>query len=780
MKLFLTVIPRTSAAAAQDNSSPGPILLFDDGVWTSSGPSRDAVAQVSATFVAQEMHRQAPPTELMPAAKGGVACFRYGPRPSPPYDAVFFHKSRSVSSVLPRLPSTQDASAAELDETPHSLTTLSRLRSSYQPWQSLPTYAAARAAMPEASTPTFSSATAPVYESFLSLWLLDLIEKMMQQVAVTGYLFYVDGIAVDLGTRKEIHASLRADSGAVRVLRSAADVHAYLAQCEQAVDELTSRRSPRVPYHLMITVRVSPSDADAAPTEELPTVVFLDLASPIGATGGSDAPTEVMSHLREQLRLFDRQLGASMSSSARNLPALLKTNSNADHRWLGFLQSCQLARAEKIGIFSLTQQEGGDAFSVSADEMGCDPFVLSAVLRQRALEEAVNSGVLPPHHSTGRSRLRRMKDTMEVAERDVISSLDSAPSKFFVPTSQRAGSISESSMPLQFLVAVPLYSRNGKGTQGGGEPSPGKPRSGAETPVCAAGLLAFLVTAECMARGALINSESHARDLISVRWALWAPPSSTPVTNVAMRVLKAMNRLKQQRVSSAPQKRPPPLMQVHLSATGHLPTLSSKTPLSRSSFSQLYSPEAALGRLPPFTSTQSSRQTTPSTKTPSSRRSVANSATARHPLRRGLLVEAEGKSRVSSTAVSPKSSRSQTPQKNGKRRYSTLEVALLERARSGSHRSSPCLSPPKGGGVELLYPLVRSFHAELTLQDNIMAEEMMARSKIELREMRRRRVLESFSDKCKSPAASAPCRRPSSSRQCGSGPRPTRVFFTAY
>lgn len=276
MRLFLTVISDTPARALQNSSdatasSPDTVALFDDGVWTRSGPSHDAVAQVSATFVAQEIHRQAALTELVYSTKEDVVCFRYGPRPPPQLDLVFFHRRRSsLPDARQKSSSTRLVTSVESAGMSSPLITPSTSHSSERFARSLPSSSLAKSVEQNAlplipgSAVTTSGSNA-VYASVFSLWLLEIIAVKRQHVTVSGCLLSVHGTAVDLSTGHDIHAPLTVHTGAPRTLRCPEDVHAYLAQCEVTIKEVTSRRTPPVPFHMWVTVRVG-STSDSGST----------------------------------------------------------------------------------------------------------------------------------------------------------------------------------------------------------------------------------------------------------------------------------------------------------------------------------------------------------------------------------------------------------------------------------------------------------------------------------------------------------------------------------
>lgn len=812
MRLFLTVIPHSSLRAAQDSSSPDTITIFDDGVWTRSEPSSDAFTQVSATFVAQEVQRQAALTEVLRRSKEDVVCFRCGPRPPPQLDFMLFHKQDLLSLGLQtKTSSVRQQTSAESAGVSSTLATPTISLSSTHSERSLPSSSSAKSEQRD----KLSFTSASMYDSFLSRWLLEVVTVQKLQATLSGCLFFVDGTAADLNTQQNVRAPLSTRTGTTRVLRTADDVHTYLTHCERAVLELTKRRTSPTPYHMWVTVRVgaSPCVTAAAPAaDDVSAVTFLDLACPADYTGMLRGGART--RLREQLRLFGRQLSTA-SSEATQLPGLPNANSptapTADRRWLGFLQSCQLSRVEMIGVFCLAQKTGRNPFDVSPKENGCDLLALSAELRQRALVDAVNNGALHPQHPSTRDRLRRLK--LQRKEKKTKST------QLITPTSPKRRSISteavsrsvpqiepviESMPQLPSLkhVPSPVLLRNVKSAQSPGSRSPTKSnnsRNNVANTARLTDLFASLDAEEDMARGTLIESEARARDLVWMRWVLRAHPPNTSVIDVARQLSSAVSRLQRQKVRSAPLRQPPPLIQADLAATARAPSSSrhsnhssNKTP-SSSTASKLHVAVPALTphscgmvhmALPLITPTASPSHVVSSVTSPSYRHSAATSVMTRHALRSEVLDDAGGRPHrdgIASAAESPQVSPTLSATGRRRRRYSALEVALLKRAHSATQRSSPAASQQNGGEVELLYPLVRSFHAEVTAQDAVMAAELMARSTIELRELNRRRTLESLAAEQQATAtATSPTNvRMPNGRQYSASPKASRVFFYA-
>jgi hypothetical protein len=814
MRLFLTVIPLTPVRGGQSGAaavSPDTVTLFDDGVWTRSGPSPQAIKHVAAAFVAQEMHRKAALTELVYMAKNGVVCFRFGPRASPQRDCLFFHKRRSPSFGFPKSPLARGAPSAESAGMSSPLITPSTSFSSERIGKSLPSSSLVRSSeqemplLPTTSTTTTSTTTftTSMYESLFSLWLREVIQVKRQHVTVSGCVLFVDGTAIDLSTRRVVHAPLsNTHAGATCVLRCADDAHAFLAQCEQAVTELAGRCTPPVPYHMWVTVHLGAVSGEADTTDELPWVTFLDLASTADCAGESEITRAYATRVREQLRLFERQLGTPASMSApeqRTSP--LDITTTADRRWLGFLQSCQLTRAKIVGIFSLTEEAGRSVFSATTSDGDHDVFAWSAELRQRALEEAVNSGVVHPTHAAVRDRTRRTKKKTKRVATDALTSHQPASVKCVSPTSQLHEPFLATSPQLPSLRSMPqplpLPLRNSRSCQSLDETSHSSSRSGTSSAARFVDLVGRLVAEETAARSALMSSETRARDLRWMRWALRAHPPHTSATCIARQLSSAASVLVRPKIHSAPSKRPPPLAQADLAATagaqwkhrggnGHS---YSTTPAYSASRSPAAAPrrrkscsEVVHEALPLITPPPSTSHATSGLLTPSHRRPTAVGTAVRPVLHPEFLSAAERCSSYFAGGnegfVTPQFCASPSRGASGThRRYSALEVALLERAHSCAAQSPSAISPHNGSEVELLYPLVRAFHAEVTAQDTLMAAEFMARSKVELREMNYRRTIENLAAERGKVVASTVCPPVLSGRRYPASPRVSRVFF---
>ncbi|KPA83761.1 hypothetical protein ABB37_01993 [Leptomonas pyrrhocoris] len=632
-----------------------------------------------------------------------------------------------------------------------------------------------------------ATATAAVYDSFLARWLLETVVVQRRVATVCGGLLYVDGTAVDLSTLRDVTTEPNINGGITCVLRCADDVHACLTQCEHAVRELAHRHSPHVPYHMWVAVRVGAAGAVTAQSEELPVVTFLDLAPPADGTGeGGPLDDHIAACLREQLRLFDRQLGspASASASATELRRERKTTSQADERWLGFLRSCQLSRAQTIGVFSLAEQAGENPFNVAAGERGCDALALSAELRQRALEEAVNNGVVHPQHAAARHRQRRLKTKKKgTQEKDKVSPPTFASAESASSTSPQTMHLLVNTPQLPSLKQTPSSSRKTTAGQICREESlSGSYNDAANTPRVVA-RQAVLDAEEHRARGALINSEPSSRNASGVRRALQVRPPDTSVTVVARQPSRTVSRQRRQQVFSAPAQRPPPVPvppQPGLAATARALRGSSKTPSAKPPDCTWHSPDSVHEVLPILSPSSAARHAVSSPTTPLYRLSPANSSRRRRRPRPDFLFEVDKRNDMPSSAASPTTSASPSRATSSRRRYSALEMALLERAHSRSPRSTPAATPNNGDEVELLYPLVCIFHAELTAQDNLMAAELMARSKIELREMHFRRKLEKLNAEHNFVVASPRFWSTSSGRLYAASPNSLRPFFAAY
>lgn len=761
MRLFLTVSPPPTATGAAADTVP----LFDDGVWTRSGPSQEAVHSTSVAFVAREMHRQAALTELLRTSAADVVCFRYGPRPAAAHDALFFHHRHPLAASPPKALSAR---------APPSMESTGMSSTCVTPWLSLSSVrslVSSSLEKPAGHLPASPQLTT-TFDSLVALWLLETLSVAKQHVAITACLFFVDGSAVDLATRQELYAPLSVHTAAARQLRCAEDVHAYLAHCEQSVMDAARRRNRQTPHHMWMSARVGGGGL----ANMSPAVTFLDVAYPVDASGVDSSDGDVAARVHEQLRLFRRQLGlaATAAEDSQQLqPSPHNARTTADRRWLGLLQSCQLSRAASVGIFSLAAREGRDVFELSAEEVDCDPFALSAELRRHALADAVNKGVLHPQRNVSRRRGGRR------TKKGQRSGAALSP-----PTSANTGALFLAAPPPSSTHLPPLRQHHRVTV------TPNELALSARSPAGAEwrhrDVAALLVAEETAARAALSEGEARARELTWLRWALRAHPPETSTEAVARRLTAAASRVEQPAVQSAPSRRPPPLQQADLAATVRVVSVQRGTPSHR--VPRHPSPATAPDLVPILTPAISVSRAASCAASPSMREASAASRVSAHPeFLVQVMIDDDGvhheveRPRRLSVSVSPQASASTSRVASARRRYSTLEVALLERAHSATRRSSPGNSPKSGSEVELLYPLVRSYHAEVVAQDTMMAAEMMARSKIELREMNRRRTVERWVRDC---GANSTAQVPavgcdSHGRRYYASPRASRVYFDA-
>lgn len=741
MKLFLTVVERHNSTNSSDVTPTDDVALFDPGVWSRTATSEMARRNVSASYVAQQVYRHAALTQLAKVALSSAVCFRYGPRPPPHLDSFLFHK-RCRPTGHGRC-GTPPAAAAPPVCAPSPL--ISSSSSSF----SVNMAATSPGTGQQRSTAAGASDSATEYDSLLALWLRELLSGTDSSVTVTALLLFVEGTAIDMATGSKVHTPLNIGSGTARQLRTHEDAMAFLHACESTLHH-SAAEFPRCPYHVCVAVLVGTHGGSHGKNP----VIFLDVAAAAPESAG--AHQEV--RLREQVALFGRQLGADATTATPH--ARQRTRKAEDEQWLSLLQSCQLSRASLVGLVYVACEAGHDPFGHSRVEgTDCDPFTLASVLRQRALLEAVNNGVLHP-------QLRKLSRARNRATaRAVKLPASGATTRSRAPASPLKGRPSRGRQrPQQHSPKLPYLARDSvppRRTQEHSIVFYGVSRCGRS-----ADLLARIEEEEHHARVALSSAEQRAWNLAELRWILRAHPPGKSIDAMLRRFahnVDGVSRPEQQHPHSVPPRfLPPPLNVAQLATAISRP---STTATRRSSF-------ASATRTPESTSpggTVRTRVTASMLPTSPSRLALAStfftrrittplffreagsppqnqddprahSASSHVAVRGHNATELERRRLKSGATFSLATDSPNARACTTARRLSAIETALLARAHSSSQRSLPSPSPCTGE-VERLYPLVRAFHVEMCEQDALMAEELMMRSRIEHKEKNCRKTL---------------------------------------
>ncbi|CBZ23604.1 hypothetical protein, unknown function [Leishmania mexicana MHOM/GT/2001/U1103] len=788
MKLFLTVVGRRNSTRSSDAAPTDDVVLFDPGVWSRTAASEMARWNVSASYVARQVYRHAALMQLAKVASEGAVCFRYGPRPPPHLDSFLFHKRSRVTGHGRGGTPPPPAAAAAAVCTPSPLISSSGSFSSVSMATTSPRTGQTR------STAAGASGSATEYDSLLALWLRELLSGTGGSVTVTALLLFVGGTAIDMATGSEVHTPLSVGSGTARQLRTHEDAMVFLHACESTIHH-SSAEFPRCPYHVCVAVHAGAHGGSHGRSA----VTFLDVAAAAPESAG--AYDEV--RLREQVALFGRQLGAEATTAMPH--ARPRTRKASDEHWLSLLQSCQLSRASLVGLVYIACEASHDPFGHSRVENDCDPFTLATALRQRALLEAVNNGVLHPHlrkpsHAQKRATAQPVKPP--TSDATTTSRAPDSPPK---GRSSRGRQRQQQHSP-----RLPYLTRGSVPPRRAQEHSIaccGFPRCGRS-----ADPLGRIGREEHHARVALSSAEQRARRLAELGWILRSHPPGKSIDAMLQRLTHNVDRVsrpKQQQPHPVPPRSlPPPLTKAQLATAMSLP---STTATRRSSFtSPTRTPESASPDGPV------QRRVTVSILSTSPSCVALESPFTRHITTPPILSEVgsppqnEGDPRAHSVS-SPAAVRGPTAAEverrclrsgasfslardspkahtcTSARRFSAIETALLARARS-SQRSLPSHSPRRGD-VERLYPLVHAFHVEMCEQDALMAEELMVRSRIEHKERNCRKTLSvARTDSARRPSVlwlsetgtqqqQPDPQAPLSNRWRSAHPRPLRIFF---
>ncbi|TPP49713.1 hypothetical protein CGC20_19775 [Leishmania donovani] len=718
---------------SSDATPTDDVALFDPGVWSRTTTSEMARRNVSASYVAQQVYRHAALTQLAKAALEGAVCFRYGPRPPTHLDSFLFHKRSRLtehgrSGTLPAAAAPPVCTSSPLISSSCSSFSVSMTATSPRTGQ-------------KRSTAAGASGSATEYDSLLALWLRELLSGTGISVTVTALLLFVDGTAIDMATGSEVHKPLNVGSGTARQLRTHEDAMAFLHACESTIRH-SAAEFPRCPYHVCVAVLVGAHGG----SHRRNTVTFLDVAAAAPESAGAEEEVR----LREQVALFGRQLGAEAATATPH--ACQRTRKAEDEQWLSLLQSCQLSRASLVGLVYIACEAGHDSFGhFRVEENGCDPFTLVSVLRQRALLEAVNNGVLhlqlrKPSHAQKRANARSVK--LPTGDATTTSRAPDSPPKGRPSRGRQRPQQHRSRLPYLTRGSVP-------------------PRRAQEHSIVFCGFprcsrsvdpLARIGREERHARVALSSAEQRARKLAELRWILRAHPPGKSIDAMLRRLAHNVNRVsrpEQQHPHSVPPRfSPPPLNEAQLA-----------TAINRSS----------------TTATRWSSFTSPM-RTPES---TSPGGTVRKRVAASMLPTSPS----CPALASPYFTRRIT------HRCSSAKPVLHRRTktiheRTPYHRVRLYAATPLQGssGVERLYPLVHAFHVEMCEQDTLMAEELMMRSRIEHKEKNCRKTL-SFAraESVRRPSVLWPSETgtqpqrepqvPHSPRWRPAKPRPLRIFF---
>ncbi|GET85985.1 hypothetical protein, unknown function [Leishmania tarentolae] len=736
MNVFLAVVGRRDSTADNGTTLTDDVALFDPGVWTRTEASEMACRNVSASYVAQQVHRHAALTHLAESTQEGVVCFRYGPRPPPHLDSFLFHKSSRCAAPGKNSSTPAEATPPVGTPRPHISSWLSSVVS---------TSVVPPPAHRERSTAADSSGSAIAYDSLLALWLRERLSATDTHVAVTALLLFVEGTTIDMVTGSKVHTHLSVGSGTQRQLHTDKDAMEFLHACESTMHD-SAAEFPRFPYHVCIRVR----DGTPGDPRGRNTVTFLDLAPAAPESAGIYDDV----HLREQLALFSLQLGDEAATATSH--ACSRRRTAAGEQWLGFLESLQLSRAGVVGILYLECEESHDLFhNLHVEESSRDPFSLASALRQRAHSEAAHDGVLypalqKPSHEEKCATARYVKPPTRNAT-TVASAPDFSVMRCFSIGQQR-----------QHIQTLPYLTCSTAARRSAGKHRTSlctAPRRGRS-----ADRLGHLQREEHHARLALSRAEQQARKLAEVRWLLCTRSSCKSIDTVRQSLLHVA------RVSPPEQARKHSVRSG--SSVSSLNEAELATAISRSlttaarrssSASPVHTPESPSHDVtvqekmtglvrhtsPPRVAPSSffsTRRTTSSTLFHETGSPLKNQDLQARPTSLHAAVHIYSAADAERNRLRARASLSGATDfpfsrtYNSVRRLSAVETAVLARAQTSSQRSLHSRSMRKGE-VERLYPLVHAFHVEMNEQDALMAEELMMRSCIEHKERNCRKKL---------------------------------------